>query len=103
MNNWTRSGVCGENYLSTTGGQSSDPHYTWGALLCLIGLESVVDVDDDGQVVLNGTGMKTLDLKNIPLLGKTYDVKAVPGLAILLRDGKVVLEAKGAIVKNRVP
>ena len=103
MSNWTRSGVCGENYLSTNGAQSSDPHYTWGALLCLIGLESIVDVDDDGQVVLNGTGMKTLDLKNIPLLGKTYDVKAAPGSAILLRDGKVVLEAKGAIIKDRVP
>ncbi|MDQ2732041.1 MAG: PA14 domain-containing protein, partial [Armatimonadota bacterium] len=28
MRNWTNKGVCGENYLSTTGEQSSDPHYT---------------------------------------------------------------------------
>ena len=102
MSNWISQGVCGENYMSSNGRQSSDPHYTWGALLCLIGLESIVDVDDAGQIVLNGAQTKTIALKNIPLLGKRYDVRTAPGSATLLRDGKVVLEAKGEIVRAKL-
>lgn len=101
MSNWTRAGVCGENYLSTTGAQSSDPHYTWGALLCLIGLESLVDVDDSGQLVLNGAQTRTLVLRNIPLLGARYDVRTAPGEAVLLRGGHVVLTARGALARVR--
>jgi glycogen debranching enzyme len=99
MSNWDRSHVCGENYLSSQGTQSSDPHYTWGALLNLIALESIVDVADDGRIVLNGTLPKTLHLKNIPLLGKRYDVEVTPGKAVLLCEGKPVLEAKGQILR----
>ncbi len=101
MWNWTTQGLCGENYMSSNGRQSSDPHYTWGALLCLVGLESIVDVDDAGQIVLNGAQTRTISLKNIPLLGRRYDVKTAPGSAVLLRDGKVVLEARGDIVRGK--
>ena len=79
-----------------------DPHYTWGALLDLIGLESIVDVDDSGQIVLNGNQTKTIALANIPLLGRTYDVKTFPGSAVLLYDGKVVLRANGTIVRSAI-
>ena len=71
MTNWRARRVCGENYLSTDGSQSHDPHYTWGALLCLIGLESIIDVDDAGCFVLNGAQTKSITLENIPLLGQT--------------------------------
>ena len=101
MTNWDRSGACGENYLSTDGTNSSDAHYTWGALLCLVGLESIVDVDDLGQIVLNGAQTKTISLKNIPLLGQRYDVRTQPGSAVLIHNGKVVLEAKGKMVSLR--
>lgn len=103
MKNWTTEGLCGENYSSKTGHQNSDPHYTWGALLCLVGLESIVDVDDQNRIVLNGTQYKTIQLANIPLLGRRYDVKASPGRAQLFCRGKVVLEAKGKIVHAIVP
>ena len=70
MRNWTAKHVCGENYLSTTGEQSSDPHYTWGALMCLIGVESIVDVGNDGQVK-TGRGFKeNIELNHIPLQGQ---------------------------------
>jgi hypothetical protein len=99
MRNWLAKGVCSENYLSTDGTANHDPHYTWGALLSLIGLESIVDIDDSGDVVLNGAQNKTLTLTNIPLLGRTYSVKTAPGMAELVRNGKVVLTAKGTIVR----
>ncbi len=70
MRNWTAKRVCGENYLSTTGDQSSDPHYTWGALMCLIGLESIVDVDNDGQVKTGRGFTVNIELNHIPLQGQ---------------------------------
>jgi hypothetical protein len=97
---WLAKGVCGENYLSTDGTQNHQAHYTWGALLDLIGLESIVDVDDTNQIVLNGAQTRTVTLKNIPILGKIYDVKTGPGSAELIHDGKVVLSAKGTTVRG---
>jgi len=102
MRNWLTQGVCAENYLSTDGNWSHDPHYTWGALLDLIGLESIVDVDDSGKIVLNGVQTKAITLKNIPLLGRTYDVKTTPGKAELIRNGRVILTAKGTVVRSAI-
>jgi hypothetical protein len=90
------------NSLSTNGTHNHDPHYTWGALLDLIGLESIVDVDDSGEIVLNGILDKTVTLKNIPLLGKIFDVKVTPGSTELIRDGKVVLPATGSVTRLTV-
>ncbi|HEX4084479.1 MAG TPA: trehalase family glycosidase [Chthoniobacteraceae bacterium] len=103
MTNWEEKGVCGENYLSTTGAQARDPHYTWGALLDLIGLESIVDVDDSGQVVLNGAHTRNVTLTRVPILGKIYDVKVSPGRTELIRNGATILVAKGDIVRARLP
>lgn len=86
MRNWIQDGVCGENYLSTTGQQSSDPHYTWGSLLCLIGVESVIDMSNDGKIITGHGLPKDLELRNIPLGGKLYDVT--------VKDGNAVKKAK---------
>ena len=102
MNNWNKSKVCGENYLSSEGKQSSDPHYTWGALLNLIALESIVDVDDQGSIVINGTLTNTIDLKNIPLLGKYYDVRVRPGTTTLLLNDKEFLTAHGEVLHRKI-
>jgi hypothetical protein len=102
MRNWLSQGVCSENYLSTDGEHNHDPHYTWGALLNLIGLESIVDIDDSGQIVLNGNQTKTIWLTHIPLLGRIYDVKTSPGSAVLIRDGKVILNANKMIIHSAV-
>jgi hypothetical protein len=100
---WLAKGVCGENYLSTDGTQNHDPHYTWGALLDLIGLESIVDIDDANQIVLNGCQTRTITLTNVPILGRIYDVKTGPGSAQLIQNGKVVLTASGTIVRSAPP
>ena len=103
MHEWLAKGVCGENYLSTDGTQNHMPHYTWGALLDLIGLESIVDIDDFNQIVLNGCQTRTITLTHIPILGRIYDVKTSPGSAQLIQNGKVVLTASGIIVRSAPP
>jgi hypothetical protein len=102
MHDWLSDGICSENYLSTTGAHHHDPHYTWGALLNLIGLESIVDIDDSGRIVLNGTINATINLNRIPLLGKSYDVKVTPGCTTLILEGEPILVAKGDIVRQRI-
>jgi neutral trehalase len=84
MRNWTAKRVCGENYLSTTGDQSSDPHYTWGALMCLIGLESIVDVDNDGQVKTGRGFTVNIELNHIPLQGQLRRIN--------VKNGRVVIQ-----------
>lgn len=104
MKNWRAGNVCGENYHSTDGLQrGSDPHYTWGALLNLIGLENVCDVTPDGMIRLNGVQTQTLSLTNVPLAGELYDVRTQPGQATLLRNGKAVLTAKNRIAQMHPP
>ena len=44
MRNWTTRGTCNENYRSTDGTGDDHPHYTWGALLCQIGIEALYDI-----------------------------------------------------------
>src|SRR6185312_8597638 len=53
MRNWTEHRVDCETYKSTDGTCDDHPHYMWGALLDVIGLESVVDVGPDFQPVVS--------------------------------------------------
>ena len=74
MNNWLGAGYCGENYFTLNGRVCSNPNYTWGALLCLIGIESVIDMTDDGTIV-RGTGYnEPVRLENIVLDGKSFTI-----------------------------
>lgn len=89
MRNWNQPGVCGENYLSSNGEQSADPHYTWGALLCLIGVEAAVDMSNGGKIT-TGKGLpKDLELRNIPLGGKLYRVRVKDGQAVAHPETKI--------------
>lgn len=101
MTQWLERGECCENYLSTTGKNGHDAHYTWGALLNLVGLESIVDVDDSGAIVLDGRQSHTINLSNIPLLGRSYDVHVTPGRAVLLQNGHIVSVAENKLVHYR--
>lgn len=83
MRNWTAKGVCGENYLSTDGSQSSDPNYTWGALLCLIGVEAIVDQNSDGSIATSTDWGGDLNLRNIPIGGKLYRAQVHGGKTIV--------------------
>ncbi len=74
MNNWLADGYCGENFLSVNGGVGGDLNYTWGALLCLIGLESIIDIGDDGVVKAGPGYHEPVDLMNVPIAGKLHRV-----------------------------
>jgi hypothetical protein len=95
MKNWNADGTCHENFNGITGEGRSDPHYSWGALLCLIGLEDLCDIEPDGKLRLNGISGVTVSIKNFRLGGKVYDLEVTPTDAKLLRNGAVLHEAKG--------
>lgn len=101
MQNWTAKGVCGENYLSSTGAQSSDPHYTWGSLLCLVGIESLCRIDINGEVVLDGAQNLNVTIQNFPIAGKLYTIQVTPSHAKLLRNGRLVMQANGVVARKR--
>lgn len=88
MNNWKTLGVCGENYLSTDGTQNRDPHYTWGGLLNLIGIENLYDIGSDGKIEINNAQVETVDIKHLPIQGRLWELRVTPGRTELLREGK---------------
>ena len=63
MRNWANHGWCNENFW-THGEGGSMPHYTWGAMLCLIGLEAACEGDTDANV----------QIKNLPVAGEIKDL-----------------------------
>jgi hypothetical protein len=84
MTNWTQQGLCCENYLSTTGLVGGNPHYTWGALLDLIGIEAAADfgISDPEGAPIAGKGLTAnFNLANIPFGGKLYDINVSGGSA----------------------
>jgi Glycosyl hydrolase family 63 C-terminal domain len=81
MRNWTARGTCNENYRSTDGTGDDHPHYTWGALLCQIGIEALYDIDADGRPVglHNEALTENLELQNVPAGGNLYTISSVAG------------------------
>jgi glycogen debranching enzyme len=81
MRNWKDGRLCCENYRSSDGDCGDDPHYTWGALLCLVGLEAVVDVGRDLKPAAAPDGMftETVTLRRIPIGGRVYRIELAGG------------------------
>lgn len=103
MRNWTKNGVWSENYLATTGIASHDPHYSWGALLPLMGLQAICDTTDDDKVRLDGTWNLHATLRNIPIFGYRYTVEVDPGRTVLLRHGRIVAKAVRQVLVVSLP
>jgi putative isomerase len=82
MNGWNASRACSENYRSDTGAPACHPHYTWGALLPLIGVEAICDVDSDLNPCPHpGHGItETITLRNVPFGGRLYRIKVEHGV-----------------------
>jgi hypothetical protein len=89
-----------ENY-SADGTYRAGP-YSWGALLPLVVLEEICDIEPDGRIRLNGTWEETISLRNVPLHGRKYDIEVKPGSTTLLRDGKVVLRAENTVLRETI-
>lgn len=73
MNNWLANGYCGENFSSLKGSVLGNHNYTWGALMCLIGLESVADIGGDGTPIAGPGYNEPVELRNVPIGGRLYD------------------------------
>jgi len=74
MNNWLADGYCGENFLSIDGSVGGNHNYTWGALMCLIGIESVVNISDSGVPEVGPGYNEPVELDNLPIGGKRHRV-----------------------------
>lgn len=81
MNGWEQARTCSENYRSDTGAPASHPHYTWGALFPLIGVEALCDVDDDlsPRPCADGAVPGNILLRNVPFGGVPYCVTVADG------------------------
>ena len=76
MRNWTTSRLCCENYRSSDGACGDDPHYTWGALLCLIGVEALADVGPDFKPVpRRDLGLEDIVMRRVPFGGGLYRIE----------------------------
>lgn len=100
---WRERGECFENFLSTTGEGSSDPHYTWGALLAQVGVEELIDVSPWHGLRL-GTQFATEEaaVKRYRAAGMMIDVAIGPKLFSATIDGKVLAEADGPVELRHV-
>ena len=74
MDNWLANGYCGENFLSIDGSVGGNRNYTWGALMCLIGIEAIVDIDDNGAPQMGPGYNEPVELVNLPMGGKVHRV-----------------------------
>lgn len=100
MRNWTDHGWCGENFGSDNGLVNGDEHYTWGALMCLIGLESICSIEPDGTVSLNGAQKAAVRIRNVAIHGRIYDLATGPGWSKLLRNGRTIMVARDRVVRQ---
>ena len=102
MENWLVDGTCRENFNIKTFKSSSDPHYTWGALMCLLGLEQLCDVEADGRIRLNGNSGRRIAVHNLRLKGRIFDLHIEPHKATLREHGNIVAIARGKVTKVKI-
>lgn len=74
MDNWLAGGYCGENFLSIDGSVGGNRNYTWGALMCLIGIESIIDIGDHGMPKVGPGYNEPVEMTNLPIGGKSRRV-----------------------------
>ena len=68
-----------ENYNSTDGTVGDDPHYTWGALLPLMGVEYLAPADGTPAPNRRTALKESVSMKRIPIHGKLYNVQVANG------------------------
>ena len=82
MRNWNEKRASCENYNSTDGTCGDEPHYSWGNVLDLIGLEAFADVGPDFQPVpaKDAAPKEHIVLHNVPFGGKLFTLEARDGI-----------------------
>jgi hypothetical protein len=81
MRNWNEKRLNCETYKSTDGTCDDEPHYSWGALLDLIGMESLADVTPDFRPApkTDSTLKEDITLRNVPYGNKLFRIEAHAG------------------------
>jgi glycogen debranching enzyme len=102
---WREKGECHENFNSITGEGtgSSDPHYTWGALMALIAIEELIDVNPwQGLRFGNLEPVAPASIKRYYVSGSLYDVsQSSEGLEVR-KDGALLFAANAPVEIRRV-
>jgi hypothetical protein len=100
LRNWERDRGCYENFLAGGAG-SNVKHYTWGALLCLVGLEELIDVEPWGGLRIGTLSAESASVKRILVGGAHWDVSAGPSGLTCLRENRLLFKTDGpAIVRD---
>jgi len=100
---WRERAECYENFLATTGEGSSDPHYTWGALMALIAVEELIDVNPwHGLRFGNLAPREDAHISRYPVAGALYDVSLTEKRLDVKRDGKLLFSTDGPAEIRRV-
>src|SRR5947207_7313203 len=82
--------------VSTTGEGSSDPHYTWGAMLVLVALEELIDINPwHGLRFGNLDPVADAGIERYYVSGSLYDVSLSLKHLEVRRDGRFLLTADG--------
>ena len=99
MNDWKINQHDDELYHAWGGSGGGDLHYTWGTLLCLLGIEQYMDANP-WDVLRFGALSPSAEgrLYRATWQDHTYDVAVGPGKTEVARDGKVRLQADAGIV-----
>jgi hypothetical protein len=104
LESWRRTGLCRENFDSRTGEGGGQRHQSWGPLFALSALEELAHVTPwhglrlGGLRVPSGTRASNLDFGDRGML----DVAAGSEGFTVRRDGREILETRGAVVLRNV-
>jgi len=98
QNEWRTKRQIHENYYSTTGVGSGDPHYTWGALLALITVEELIDANPwHGLRIGYLNPVEAGAIRRYYVAGSLYDVEISSSHLLVHRDGRQLFEADAPI------
>lgn len=114
MREWKEKGHCHENYNALTGSgddvpvptkkfsQGSDRFYSWGALLTLMGIEEIIDVEMDEGIRFGCYFLKEKSiLSNIKLKGSSYRIETHRAETVAFREGKPFFSSNpGTNIRN---
>jgi hypothetical protein len=102
MEDWQAHQRTNEQYYAWGGSAGGDVHYTWGALLCLIGMEQFIDENPwDGLRFGALQPAREGELLGVMWAQHRYDVTIGPDLTSVKRDGQTRFDANaGVVVRN---
>jgi hypothetical protein len=102
MDDWKINQHDDEQYSNRGGSGGGDTHYTWGTLLCLVGLEQYIDKNPwEGLRFGSLNSAWSGEFHGATWDGHIYDVAIGPERTVLSRDGSIRFEASAGVVVRK--